>query len=146
MDFCFNRHGPASPRPLEQRFRLRSSYLFVSCAGCRGSQESAKGGALHVAGGATFGSMPEAVAHSVQFADGPVKLIRFRGQNLAFYARAPIRHEHACNLVERKAGGGPQRNQCQPFQSSRPCLLPVTHSWGQALPFACSARAISRLT
>ena len=59
--------------------------------------------------------MPQAVAHGAQLADRPVELIRLDREHLAVDARLPLGREHARDLIEREAGGAPQRDQRQPF-------------------------------
>jgi hypothetical protein len=44
------------------------------------------------------------------------ELIRLGREHLAVDARLPLGREHARDLVEREAGGAPQRDQRQPLQ------------------------------
>ena len=60
--------------------------------------------------------VPQAVAHGAQFADRPVQLVRLGREHLPVDARPPVRREHERDLIERKAGGAPQRDQRQPLQ------------------------------
>ena len=81
-----------------------------------GLQDAAEGGAFHVARRAAGSGVPQAVAHDAQFVDRHVQLLRLGREHQPVDARPPVRGEHARDLIKRKTGGAPQRNQRQPFQ------------------------------
>ncbi len=57
--------------------------------------------------------MAEAVAHGRQSADGLVELIGFGGELPAVDPEASVGGEHACDLIERKAGGAAEGDEGQ---------------------------------
>jgi hypothetical protein len=64
------------------------------------------------------GGVPQAVAHGAQLADRAVELVRLGREHLAVDARLALGREHARDLVEREAGGAPQRDRAS--RSSTP--------------------------
>ncbi|GKS59684.1 hypothetical protein YTPLAS18_32110 [Nitrospira sp.] len=63
--------------------------------------------------------MLQTLAQGGQFADHPVEFLRFGREHLSVDARRSIRREHERDVIEREAGGAPQRDECQPFQHTR---------------------------
>lgn len=65
------------------------------------------------------GGVPQAVVHGAEIANRFFQLLRFGGEHLTIDARAPIRAEHHCDLVEREACGTAQGDQSEAFQDGR---------------------------
>jgi hypothetical protein len=66
--------------------------------------------AFHVARRRAHGSVPQAVAHGAEFADGAIELLGFSGEQLPVDFRAPVGRKHARDLLKREARGAAKRD------------------------------------
>ena len=62
--------------------------------------------------------MAQAPLHGAQLPDGLAEFLRLGGEHPSVNSRPAVRRKHARDLVERKTGGTPERDQRQPLQDA----------------------------
>ena len=79
---------------------------------------------FHMAWCTAGGRVTQAVAHRAELADREIELIRLVDEHRPVYLQTTVGGEHARDLIERKARGTSERNECEALQHVAVVLTP----------------------